>query len=587
MKHIAVLCFAGLIASLVAATSPVRAQSLPPPEIRGFWVDGFHPGIKSLAEVDALIARAQRAHANAIFAQVRRRGDALYASRYEPRARDIAPGFDPLRTLIERAHQARPRISVHAWINMASVGDPASLPGHVLARHPDWRSLSDTGVGDDQEAIKIDPGVPAAAEWTSRVYLDVARSYDVDGIHFDFVRYGGAHWGYAPASVARFNARWGRTGQPAWDDPLWQQWRRDQVTALVRRVYANAVAVRPRLIVSAALIAWGEGPKSEEDWRQTSAYRAVFQDWRAWLEEGILDLACPMTYFALPTQRAMQEGWAEWIKGHQYGRAATVAVAIYRNTLSDTLDLVRINQAPGQTGGKAAGVLLYSYAGTGAAVSPGGERVPEWYNETVYDTLAQVFPGDAPFPDFPWKVQPATGMVKGTVLSGTGLAWADGVEVTLEGSGGLKRAQTAGGTGFFAFVDLAPGAYTVRVTHGGETSVPRTVEVAPGQTATADFLLAGGDLPEPRLVEGIRREPGGARVLLPARIVTVGMDVLGDRFVVVDAIGGTPLVVRAPADLILPIVRDDLVTITGTLRAEGGNKSLAADAVQVVGSRPW
>ena len=27
----------------------------------------------------------------------------------------------------------------------------------------------------------------------------------------------------------------GRTGQPAWADPLWKQWRRDQVTALVRK----------------------------------------------------------------------------------------------------------------------------------------------------------------------------------------------------------------------------------------------------------------------------------------------------------------------------------------------------------------
>jgi uncharacterized lipoprotein YddW (UPF0748 family) len=47
----------------------------------------------------------------------------------------------------------------------------------------------------------VDPGHPDAADWTFRVYLDVARHYDVDGIHFDFVRYGGANWGYVAGNV--------------------------------------------------------------------------------------------------------------------------------------------------------------------------------------------------------------------------------------------------------------------------------------------------------------------------------------------------------------------------------------------------
>ena len=74
------------------------------------------------------------------------------------------------------------------------------------------------------------------------------KNYEVDGIHFDFVRYGSTdgkgRFGYNPSSVSRFNARYGRSGQPAWTDSLWKQWRRDQVTALgnglehSREVYA-------------------------------------------------------------------------------------------------------------------------------------------------------------------------------------------------------------------------------------------------------------------------------------------------------------------------------------------------------------
>jgi uncharacterized lipoprotein YddW (UPF0748 family) len=87
-------------------------------------VDAFNPGIKSRAEVDQLIARLQRAGCNTVFAQVRKRGDAYYRSRYEPLAldnRDLA--YDPLAYLIERAHAARPRIAVHAWINACAVGN--------------------------------------------------------------------------------------------------------------------------------------------------------------------------------------------------------------------------------------------------------------------------------------------------------------------------------------------------------------------------------------------------------------------------------------------------------------------------------
>jgi uncharacterized lipoprotein YddW (UPF0748 family) len=43
------------------------------------------------------------------------------------------------------------------------------------------------------------------------VVLDIVRRYEIDGIHFDYIRYTGERWGYNPVSVARFNRRYGRT----------------------------------------------------------------------------------------------------------------------------------------------------------------------------------------------------------------------------------------------------------------------------------------------------------------------------------------------------------------------------------------
>ena len=85
------------------------------------------------------------------------------------------------------------------------------------------------------------------------------------------------------------------------NDPLWSQWRRDQVTNIVRRIYLNAIDRKPSLKVSTANIVFGGGPSSEAAWTSAEAYWRVYQDWRAWTQEGIIDLAIPMNYKAEPT----------------------------------------------------------------------------------------------------------------------------------------------------------------------------------------------------------------------------------------------------------------------------------------------
>src|SRR6478672_2377567 len=106
MKRIG--CF--LLACLVAATTllapAAAAQTLDAPELRAVWVDAFHDGFKTPQQVDELVAWARAANLNALFVQVRRRGDAYFSKSIEPRAEDpdFALGFDALQYLIERAH---------------------------------------------------------------------------------------------------------------------------------------------------------------------------------------------------------------------------------------------------------------------------------------------------------------------------------------------------------------------------------------------------------------------------------------------------------------------------------------------------
>jgi uncharacterized lipoprotein YddW (UPF0748 family) len=360
------------------------------------WVDAFHDGIKTPAQVDKLIADARLAGVNTLIVQVRRRGDAYYARTREPRTDDPAllPEFDALQRTIEHAHAAHPRLEVHAWLATVAIwnrrGLPPANPDHAFNRHgPDapegehWLSLNDAGEAWDGENYMLDPGHPAAARYVAAGAEELVRNYDVDGIHLDLVRYAGVQWGYNPVSLARYNARYGaggaisgaadgpqadqvRVGAPAGSqasqgtgvrpgrvapapgDPHWQQWRRDQVTALVRRIYLDCLALKPRLKVTAATIGWGAGPVDERSWRATSAYRNVFQDWAGWLEEGIVDVVMPMNYDdeRQPAQRAWFDQWLGWQKERKGQRQVAAGIGLYLNRPADGLTQIRRALAP-------------------------------------------------------------------------------------------------------------------------------------------------------------------------------------------------------------------------------------------------
>src|SRR5690242_13643295 len=115
-------------------------------EFRAFWVDAYHSGFGNSNEVAELIADVRAAHANAVVVEVRRRGDAYYESRFEPKARGIDAKYDPLADLVAQAHDTKggARIEVHAWMTVYPVWSGASgYPGatnHPYVLHPGWLS---------------------------------------------------------------------------------------------------------------------------------------------------------------------------------------------------------------------------------------------------------------------------------------------------------------------------------------------------------------------------------------------------------------------------------------------------------------
>ena len=565
---------------MVALTNSQQA------EFRGFWVDGFNQGFHTPEQVDTLLQRVRAAKMNAVIVQMRKRGDAHYTSPLEPFATQQQEGFDALAYLIEKAHHETPRIEVHVWVNSHPLWPGSSWPSdpkHILNRCPeiqtedyDGKRITEVGYGGDW-------GHPLYHEWFTKVVLDIVRRYDIDGIHFDYIRYTGERWGYNPVSVERFNRRYGRTGKPEPTDPLWKQWRRDQVTAVVRKIYAQATALKPHLKVSAALITWGDGPQNTDDWVNRSAYRAVFQDWHGWLKEGILDMAIPMVYYneANPRHAEFYRRWATFLKDHQYGRLGIVGIGNYLNSVENTLRQIDFAREPSPSGNRAHGVNFFSYAATTGVGTEEGARM---YQEQFYTALGDYFNKWVPTPPMPWKQAPTTGHLMGTVLRATDLTPIDGATVEVYQAGALVRTLTTDGNGFFAAVHLPTGSYSLIVrAEGLPAQQLGSIWVAGGMGVNLPVLLGDSEAVSVRRLDSLAALADGSPVLLVAKVVAQDWLASDQPLTVRDALGDATIEVQV-ATPAFPLLQGDRVAVRGVLRTrENGTRTLENATVRWLG----
>jgi uncharacterized lipoprotein YddW (UPF0748 family) len=489
-----------LFAVLLAACS-ARAQ-----ELRGLWADAFHDGMRTSSQVTQLVENARAGNFNAVFVQVRKRGDAYYNSTLEPKATDVSPqSFDPLADLIAKANTGGPKIEVHAWIVTYNIWNSQSTApsqvAHPYNLHPDWLTEKDDGTRWDGANYAFDQAHPEVQAHTFAVCQDILTRYAVDGLHFDYIRYtdsnssvGNQPWGYHPVALQRFRALTGRTDRPAATDVQWLQFRRDQVTALVRKVYLHGWKTRPAARISGALICYGGAPTAltAAAFSQRDAYGRVLQDWRGWMQEGILDLAIPMIYrdYSVAARRTEYDAWCAWTRDQQFGRMGAAGAGIYLNSVSSGIAEIKQSRVAGAGGVKLGGVVGYSYAVTNKDSVPRSE----FLDVLTDDAVAEIYdPGGSPVfasavaaPAMPWKTDLTKGHFMGTLVNAAGTAF-DDATVTLTGA--VTRTLKTDATGFFGAVDLPAGNYTLTVNLPGYAAVTRTVNVTGAQVAESNVTL--------------------------------------------------------------------------------------------------
>ncbi len=322
------------------------ATSTPKTQVRGAWVTAWGPGFHSQKELDATISAARKAGLNTLLIQARKVADAYYKSTMEPLGDGVVNGFDPLGSAVRDGHAHK--IKIHAWINALRVWraeTPPSDPTHVVIRHPEWLNKTKGGALRSEEGQYLDPGIPEVREYVASVAADIARRYAVDGIHLDYIRYPGPDWGYSELALERYRAETGAKGTPSSSDTKWMIWRRDQVTKLVLLIRKRVKAVRPSAMLTAATISWMDCPR---DFRSSTPYRKVLQDWKRWMAEGLLDANVPMNY-RTETNASSARQFREWLAGYTKwgsGRPVYVGIAAHINSPASVVkEIAAVEQA--------------------------------------------------------------------------------------------------------------------------------------------------------------------------------------------------------------------------------------------------
>jgi uncharacterized lipoprotein YddW (UPF0748 family) len=368
-------CAASACVSICAQSAPPVPDAIQnpvskihnPDELRGMWV--VCDSLNSPSSVHQVVVTAKKYHLNTLFVQVRSRGDAWYSSSYEPRAEGLngqPRTFDPLAQIVNEAHQEG--LQIHAWLNTFLTWSKPRRPynpDHLWNTHRDWfahdmhGNLS-TANTEDCEGVFLQPSNPAVQEHLFRVFTDVAARYDVDGIHFDYVRYPNSSYDFSGSTLARFReymiTQLDEETVRKFDAKLksnpkayvhafagrWESWRRAQVTGLVTRISQAVKANKPWMQVSAAVFPDGE---------EAAKYRG--QDWMTWLREGTLDAVALMAYNKNTARVAEQTRRAVAIAGERH---VYTGIGAWRLDAHDVANKIASARKAG-----ASGINLFSY----------------------------------------------------------------------------------------------------------------------------------------------------------------------------------------------------------------------------------
>lgn len=345
MNKIFILLILLLLSSVVVIPSEIPAT-----EVRAVWLTtnyGLDWPTNSKSQEDqkkeliSILDSLKKYNFNTVMFQVRARGEVFYKSVIEPMSSLIAAGdkgehdFDPLAFAVEEAHKRG--LECHAWI----VTYPLGGDRHV-------RSLGSKSVTKKNPTITkkfkgewfLDPGNPRTDDYLISIVEEIVNNYDVDGIHFDYIRY--------PDNRGQFP-----------DDGLYRiygkglsraDWRRDNISRFITKVYDFVKKQKPWVQVSSSPL--GRYRTINDRGRGWTAFETVFQDAGKWMKLGKHDALYPMMYYKDELFYPYLDDWKinsnERILVPGLGAYQIIELGWSSNDILDQVEYARKNRVDGQ-----------------------------------------------------------------------------------------------------------------------------------------------------------------------------------------------------------------------------------------------
>ncbi len=379
----------GVIWMALAGLVPTVGTAQNNMEFRATWVIDYQwMSSGSMEEIKARIREIldnhKAANMNAVLLQVRRWGNVLYPSQYEPfgaAAGFKSPGFDPLAYAIAEAHKRG--LELHAWMNVFETRN--LYDGSPGAVNPDWICRDQDGHVMPAEIAWLSPGLAEVREYLVNVAMEIVRNYDIDGLHLDFVRWNEHTSSQTAVQLAKRAQELGLPDGVITDEQLaelqrnaagrflydvqhpysagvpsgfgsWEEWWRWSVTEFVRTLHDSIQAVKPWVRLSPAAL-------GRYNWGGWNGYNIVYQDAALWFNEGYIEQIIGMHYhwtrpdeFLSILVNGCPQCWSQYIQpGIQAGRLYSVGLpswvfsdrAIWKNHESVIKAVRRVNWVDG------------------------------------------------------------------------------------------------------------------------------------------------------------------------------------------------------------------------------------------------
>ncbi|MGN0466649.1 MAG: family 10 glycosylhydrolase [Lachnospiraceae bacterium] len=258
--------------------------------------------------IDHIYDKTVESGMNAVIVHVRPMGDALYPSKYYPWSKyltgteGVNPGFNPLKIMVEEAHERG--LEFHAWINPYRVStqdsyDALSSNNPAKKWHNSDNNAEQRNVLSYNGALYYNPAKKEVQDLILNGVKEIVQNYDIDAIHFDDYFYPQ----FTSENVLTdFDAK-EYTGTETVTGIA--NWRRENVSTLIKNIYSMIDSIDQN-------VEFGISPAGSID-NLKSEY-SYYVDIEKWLsQEGYIDYVIPQIYWGFTHKvAAFDKMVSEW-----------------------------------------------------------------------------------------------------------------------------------------------------------------------------------------------------------------------------------------------------------------------------------